>query len=380
MKICFWGDISRALSGRTSGGGELQIALLAKALVKGGNEVVVLDFNIAEEYQTDEGIKVYPIKGWNGGIKMMRTLTHKLPRLYSSLRDQKADVYYCRIRNFMHIIAWWAARKVKAKFILGMAEDLDVMNFKMRWKYYYINYILSPWVFFDSIFSEIIYPFLLRKSDSVFVQHEGQKEILLQKGIKSVLLPNLIDLSKIPVISTPVISNYFVFVGWLDNRKGVSDLFKLVEKAPFAEFKIIGPPRDKSGYLYYEKLKSFQNVSLLGELNHSDALNHIAHSKALINTSRMEGFPNIFIEAWAFGIPVLSLYVDPGSIIEKKDLGEVANGNFDIIIEAMKNPRNSTGFSSRAKAYVEENHVLNAAKIEEISCIFSELVNERNLN
>ncbi len=41
MKICFWGDIGKALSGNTSGGGELQIALLARALAKAGHEVVV---------------------------------------------------------------------------------------------------------------------------------------------------------------------------------------------------------------------------------------------------------------------------------------------------------------------------------------------------
>ena len=34
MKICFWGDIAGALTGNTSGGGELQIALLAKALAR----------------------------------------------------------------------------------------------------------------------------------------------------------------------------------------------------------------------------------------------------------------------------------------------------------------------------------------------------------
>jgi glycosyltransferase involved in cell wall biosynthesis len=176
-----------------------------------------------------------------------------------------------------------------------------------------------------------------------------------------------------PVILTPIHS-YFVFVGWLDNRKGVADLFKLVEKAPFATFKIIGPPRDKSGYLYYEKLKSFPNVSLLGELNHSDALQHIANSKALINTSRMEGFPNIFIEAWAFGVPVLSLYVDPGSIIEKEDLGDVAHGNIDKLLLDMNNKVYSDEFAKRAKAYVEKNHVLNDTKIKEINCLFAELV------
>jgi glycosyltransferase involved in cell wall biosynthesis len=295
------------------------------------------------------------------------------------LRDQNADVYYCRIRNFMHLFAWLAARKVKAKFILGIAEDLDVMSFRMRWKYYYRNYIYSPWIFIDSFLCEFIYPLLLRKSDAVIVQHEGQKQILLRKGIESVLLPNLIDITKLPV-SSGTTDNNFIFVGWLDVRKGIVDLFKLIEMAPFAEFKIIGPPRDKSGYMYFEKLKSFKNVSLLGELNHADALHQISHSKALINTSRMEGFPNIFIEAWAFGVPVLSLYVDPGSVIEKVGLGKVTHGNFSELLEAMKNIENSVEFSRKTKDYVEENHVLNAARIKKISSLFNELVNQGKSN
>jgi glycosyltransferase involved in cell wall biosynthesis len=375
MKICFWGNIGKALAGRTSGGGELQIALLAKVLAKGGHEVVVLDYVITEEFQTAEGIKVYPVKGWNRGIRMIRALTHRLPMLYQCLKDQKADVYYCRIRDSRHLIVWLAARKVKAKFILGLAEDLDIMGFRMRWKYYYSAYLNNPWIIFDGILCEFVYPLLVRKSDVVFAQHEGQKQILSQKGIRSVLFPNLIDLAQLPVISNPT-HDYYIFVGWLDNRKGVAELFKLIEKAPFATFKIIGPPRDKSGHFYYEKLKSFKNVSLLGELSHNETLKYIANSKAMINTSRMEGFPNIFIEAWAYGVPVLSLYVDPGSVIEKENLGEIAYGNLDKLLHSMNYMVYSDEFAKGAKAYVENNHSLNDTRIKKISSLFNELTYE----
>jgi glycosyltransferase involved in cell wall biosynthesis len=374
MKICFWGNIGKALTGTTSGGGELQIALLAKALARGGHEVVVLDYVAIQEFQTEDGIKVYPIRGWNKGIKMIRTLTHRLPNLYSCLRNQNADIYYCRIRDSRHIVAWWAARKVKAKFILGLAEDLDVMKFKMRWKYYYSSYLRSPWVFFDGILCEIVYPWLLNKSDVVFVQHEGQKQMLLQRGIKSIIFPNLIDLNQIPSIPNPT-HNYFIFVGWLDKRKGVDEFFKVVEGAPFAKFKVIGPPRDKSGYFYYEKLKSFQNVSLLGELSHNDTLQQIANSKALISTSQMEGFPNIFIEAWAYGIPVLSLYVDPGSVIEKEELGAISHGSLERLLQAMYMNSIPDGFAERARKYIEHTHALTTFKIEEINYLFNKLVN-----
>ena len=119
------------------------------------------------------------------------------------------------------------------------------------------------WLFFNGILIEIVYPWLLRKSDLVFVQHEGQKQILLKKHIKSIVFPNLIDLTQIPVISNPI-HNDFIYVGSLDKRKGFAEFFELVKKAPLHSFKVVGQPRDKTGYLYYEKLKSFENVSLLG--------------------------------------------------------------------------------------------------------------------
>ena len=373
MKICFWGDMSGALKGRTRGGGELQVALIAKALVKGGHEVVVLDYVIAEEFQTCDGIKVYPVKGWNDGIRILRSFTHRFPTLYKCLKEQKADVYYCRIRDFRHIIVWLAARKVKAKFILALAEDLDVMTFGMRLKYDYLSFLHSPWGFFSGILNEFVYPFLIRKSDAVFVQHEGQKQMLFQKGIKSILLPNLIDFTQLPVIPKPT-HDYFIYVGRLAKRKGVDEFLKIVEKTPFEKFIVVGQARNKSGYFYYDKLKTFQNVSLLGQLKHSETLQHIAYSKALISTSPMEGFPNIFIEAWAQGIPVISLRVDPGSIIEREKLGEFAHGDLERLLQSINNYKYSDEFAERAKYYVVNNHLLNDTKIEEISGLFRDLV------
>jgi hypothetical protein len=373
MKICFWGSVARALKGITDGGSELQMALLAKALARGGHEVVCFDYEITEDFVTTDGIKVLKIKGWYDGIKAIRVFTHRIPKLYSLLKEQNADIYYCRMRDFMNILPYLAARKLKSKFIIAMASDLDALGFKLRLKYFYIpNLRQVKWLIFNGLLTEIIHPWLLHKADIVFVQHEGQKQILLRKGIKSIQLNNLIDISKLPVISNPI-KNDFVYAGWLDKRKGIAEFFELVKRSPSHSFKVIGPPRDKTGKSCYEELKTFQNVSLLGELNHSDTLYHIGNSKALISTSPMEGFPNIFIEAWAYGIPVLSLFFDPGGVIKREDLGEVAYGNLDDLVNSLGSVGNSDEFAEKAKAYVENHHVLNELKIKEIDKLFNEL-------
>jgi glycosyltransferase involved in cell wall biosynthesis len=378
MKVCFWGNIAHTLKGETDGGGELQIGLLAKALVKGGNEVVIIDYNTREDFVTEDGIKVIQINDWEKGIPIIRYVTNRIPMLYRTLRDQRADVYYCRIREFRHIIAYWAARKVKAKFILGMASDLDVMSFRTRIKNYYVPQFRSSnffWWLSSGIINEFVFPWLLRKSDAVFVQHEGQKKILNQKGIRSILFSNLIDLSQIPEKSNGKPADY-VYVGSLDRRKGFGDFFNVIEKAPGLSFKVVGQPRDKPAEEYFEKLRSYPNVKLLGKLPHADTIAEIATSKALVSTSPMEGFPNIFIEAWACGIPVYSLYVDPGGIIARECLGKVANGDIDLLISMMAKNNVEDGFSSKARSFVFRNFGLSGEKIDWISSLFKSIVSE----
>jgi glycosyltransferase involved in cell wall biosynthesis len=372
MKICFWGDNASALEGNPAGGGELQMALLAKALVKSGHKVVFLDYNISEGFVTSEGVEVKCITGYNDGIRFLRAF-RRLQLIYLVLKNQKADVYYCRIRDFRHILAFWASRKVNAKFILALASDLDVKDTRARLKYLYFAETAGAWWLFNGLLSEIVYSWLLRNSDLVLVQHEGQKKSLRQKGISSTILYNLIEMNNVPV-SKKDERNDFCYVGSLDRRKGFVDFFNLVKSSQLYNYKIIGSPRDKTGEKYFDKLKMLKNATLLGRLNHSDTLSHIAGSRALISTSPLEGFPNIFIEAWACGIPVLSLYVDPGNVIEREGLGFVAKGDIMRLSSAMAEIRITTELETRMKAYVFQNHVLNEARLIEINKVFCDLV------
>jgi glycosyltransferase involved in cell wall biosynthesis len=373
MKVCFWGDIARSLKDNTGGGGQLQIALLAKALVRAGHEVAIIDYEISEDFVTQDGIKVFKIKDWNKGIPVVRSFTKRLPELYNILKAQKADVYYCRIRDFRHIIAFWAARKVKGNFILGLASNLDAMNFKDRFKYHHKVSRGSLWAVTSGLLIELVYPYLLKKADIVLVQNIEQKEVLHKKNIRSYLLQNLIEKSEKIQEESPDRKD-FIYVGRLDKRKGFSEFFKIVSETPAQTFKIIGRPDDKKSRFYFEKLKEFKNVKLLGWLNHSETLKEIANSKALISTSPMEGFPNVFIESWSYGIPVFSLFFDPG-VIEKEKLGKVFNGNLQELVSAINQPIDSSQYYNNCKNYVSQNHLLNDSKIKEIDLLFTSIKN-----
>jgi glycosyltransferase involved in cell wall biosynthesis len=379
MKICFWGKIAKALRGKTGGGGELQIAIIARTMARQGHEVVVVDLDIDTEFTTPEGIIVRPVRGYYKGIKGLRTFTHRLPGLYSTFIDINADIYYCRIREYRHIIVYMAARKVNAKFILGLASDLDILSIAKRWRHFYSSNVKDLWGVFNGFTGEIVYPFLLRKADRVIVQHNGQKEILKRKNIKSVVFPNVIDTSAFQLDQNPERKD-FVYVGSLDKRKGFANFFKIVQISSNHTFKVIGSPRDKTGNHFFERLKSFDNVTLTGRLSHEETIRQISGSRALISTSPMEGFPNIFIEAWACGIPVLSLYVDPGGVIKSEGLGVAANGNIKNLISAMDIFDCSHGFSEKAKSYVKKNHELNSERISEMESLFNDIQPGRGIH
>ena len=374
MRICFWGKIADALLGKTYGGGELQIALLAKSLTRLGHEVVVVDLDIKEGFVTDEGIKVYPVIGYNSGMKMFRTLTHRLPALYSTFAGLKADVYYCRIREYRHIIVYMVARKLKAKFILSLASDLDILSIRKRWKHFYSSNVKDLWGVFNGVMGEMVYPYLLRNADLVLVQHEGQKKILANKGITSTVFYNLIDASVLRNSNEAGSDGPFVYVGSLDKRKGFEDFFEIVKRTPNHKYKVIGKVRDKTGNNLYRQLGNFSNVQLMGKLSHSDTINEISRSRALISTSPMEGFPNIFIEAWGCGVPVLSLYVDPGDVIKREGLGYVADGNLDLLIKTMPGLNRSEDFSHNSLTYVLAHHALTDVRMVEIKDIFNSLL------
>ena len=377
MKICFWGKIAEALRGKTGGGGELQIAIMAKTLAGLGHEVVVVDLDVADEFTTAEGIRVCPVNGYNKGIKGLRTFTHRLPGLYSTFVGIKADIYYCRIREYRHIIVYLAARTVKAKFILGLASDLDILSLGNRWKHFYSSNVKDLWGVFNGLAGEVVYPFLLRKADRVIVQHNGQKEILRKKNIESVVFPNIIDTSACQPVSDPERKD-FVYVGSLDKRKGFADFYKIVQLSPSHTFKVIGSPRDKTGYHFYEQLRSCDNVILTGRLSHEETIKQISGARALISTSPMEGFPNVFIEAWACGVPVLSLHVDPGGIIKKEGLGEIADGDINFLLSAMDSLQDRNGFAAKARRYTERNHDLNNDRANEMERLFNDIYNSRN--
>jgi hypothetical protein len=361
MKFCFFGDISNSLRGKTKGGGELQVALLAKALALKGQEVIIIDPYSEESFITDEGIKVINVPDWNKGMRGLRLLQYRIPALYKLFKQQKADYYYGRMRTYFHIITYWAAKKLKKKYILAVASDVDILNFQQIYKYEYKpNFGLFRYLTL-LLPGDIVFRYLMKKADYVFLQHAGQDiNWGLMKG-KKVIFPNIID-QQYPAVIKNTSNDYFLYLGSLSILKGSDKLYQLASMIDGnVKLIIVGQPNDEKSTEIFEGLKKIPNVDVKGRLNHRDSLQLVANAKALINTSNYEGFPNVFLEAWSLKIPVLSLKVNPGNIFDNYDLGVCFKGDLMKMKEHINRNEMVAGNNGEMLAYIAKFHDFNTA-------------------
>ena len=357
LKFCFFGEIAGALNGKTTGGAQVQIALLAKALAMKGHEVVVIDpFSNQGSFVTPEGVRLLDVPGWNKGLPVLRMFTHRLPALYKMFLAQKADFYYVRTRAYVHLASYLAAKKIGGKFIQAIASDIDVFSYKNQYRYEYKGSFNLAKYLLVNLPNDVVLKYLLRKADYVLLQHAGQNINLGKAEGKVVLFPNIIDSANVPKAVRPA-KNYVIYVGSLSMLKGADILDQLTDITSSANpVMIVGQPNDAKSTTIYAKLTQKKNVVATGRLSHTEALQLIAESKAVINTSNFEGFPNIFLEAWASGVPVISLNVNPGDVFNHYKLGICCHGDIRKMKAAIEGSEIDQVRQEELLSYIAQNH------------------------
>ena len=356
MKFCFFGNISGALLGKTLGGAELQISLLARALSIEGHDVIIIDPYSNQGFVTHEGVKVITVRNWDKGLKGIRLFSSRIPELWKILVDQNADFYYVRMRTYLHLIIYFAARKVGAKFIQAIAHDLDVASLSEKFR----NEHRSKFNLFKfltiSLPNDLALHFLLKNADYVILQHTGQQNGFVGINTKVVIFPNIIDITIIPKIDEPSMVDY-IHVGSISLLKGSKNLYDLIQILDSkCRIVIIGQPIDKTSSKIMESLRKYKNVVLKGRLDHNETLLLIANAKAIISTSNYEGFPNIFLEAWSAGVPVISLNVNPGEVIDKFHLGLYCDSSLQKMKEYMESNKLELINKENLLSYIGEFH------------------------
>lgn len=299
------------------GGAEVQQWLTANWLKDRGFRIsfVTLDHGQPDKLKY-EGFTVCKAYKKDSGLPGIRFFWPRWAKLWKALSQADCDIYYQRGAGLeTGQVALWCHLNGK-KFIHAIAHEPDCTK-------------EVPML--STLRERVLYRYGLKRADVVIAQTEVQQRLLQQHYGKnsslvkncalSVALPNTED---IPVKNTS--EKTVLWIGRLAPIKRFEWLLDLAVKMPDFTFVVVGGANNSSDYdTNLQKAASkLSNVKMVGEVQYALMQDYYQRAGVICCTSLREGFPNVFLEAWRAGLPVVST-VDPDGVIEKNNLGYVAN-------------------------------------------------------
>jgi glycosyltransferase involved in cell wall biosynthesis len=141
-------------------------------------------------------------------------------------------------------------------------------------------------------------------------------------------------------------------------------LIEIARRLPQVRFVVCGGPTtflSPPGYgeQMVSALRAQPNIEYLGKVAPDKSIEIITNASLLLSTSDEEGFPSTFLEAWAGGTPVISLKLDPDSLIQKHQLGAVPGSienTVRAIAEMMESPGLRDEIAVRSRQYIASTH------------------------
>lgn len=209
-----------------------------------------------------------------------------------------------------------------------------------------------------------LYRFGVRRAAAVVVQSSDQRSLALRQfpALRRVVaIPSLAEIP--PAADAQATGEAFLWFGRAVPEKQPLRYVELARSVPEARFLMVPVPQGSSDDRVEELRaagRELPNLEILDPLPHARLAELVSRSVAVVNTSTLEGMPNAFLEAWGFGVPVLTLAFDPDSIVKRHRLGISAGGSWDRFVEGARELWETRSdrreLVQRARSYVEAVH------------------------
>lgn len=308
------------------GGAEQQMALLVDALVRTGRfEITYLTRQAGAGYVPD-GYAIETIP-FNAVSMRVGNMLDVVP-LIRALKRIRPQVIYQRVGGAYTGAAAWYARRYRARMVWHISSDMNVMPLRMD-KNRASNAV-------SRFLEKKALEYGIRHSDRVIAQTHRQAQLLKQNyGLDTATIIRNFQ----PVPPLPEKAADCVNVVWISNLKPLKQPELFIELArrlgvkAHVRFIMVGRPENSAWCR--QILSSIAQVASLqytGEKTQDEVNTLLDEAHVLVNTSRYEGFPNTFIQAWMRGVPVVSLDVDPDDILTKHGLG-CRSGSVDKLLQ-----------------------------------------------
>jgi glycosyltransferase involved in cell wall biosynthesis len=337
---------------------------MARWFAERGYEVSMLTWDEGQEDGVKiGGVRVLKMCRENAGIKGLRFFWPKWTTLNAAMRRADADVYYQNCAEYVTgQVALWCRRHGR-KFVYSVASDPDCDSRLPE---------------MHTLRERVLYRYGLTRADQVIVQTRKQQEMLWTGfGRDSVILPmpcpgpSEEEYSHCGGVRNG--SRRVLWIGRICEVKRPDRLLDLAETCPELCFDLVGP-QDGTEYTRHvcERAKTASNVTVHGPASRDRVSEFYKNARVLCCTSDFEGFPNTFLEAWSYGLPIVSTF-DPDNLIAGKGLGQVGKNVSELAagIRVMLDlPGRWRQASRAAREYYLENHALDVAmeRFERVFC------------
>lgn len=206
--------------------------------------------------------------------------------------------------------------------------------------------------------NKILYHKALHSINHFITQNKYQSDNLQKYyGKQSVVIPNIWAIDD----NTHQKGQKYaaVWVANLRRLKRAEWFINLAKQLPQFRFAIAGGVNEQD---YYDAMKEeaakVDNLDFLGPLPLVVVNELLSTSKLLVCTSEFEGFPNTFLQAWAYNVPVVST-VNPSGCINEFGLGKVIEGEPQLQLVVHELLDSDTLYSQcqhNIKNYFTEHH------------------------
>ncbi len=202
--------------------------------------------------------------------------------------------------------------------------------------------------------------YIIENSNTVFVQNDYQLTKLKNYfNVKGIQINNPLPLNIENTSNTNKIRKYIVWIGKSNDVKQPQKLIEIAKQLPHEQFYMVMNKNDEAQYHHIlSALPS--NIIFKERLTLTEINNVLTEAKYFVNTSLFEGFPNTFLQAGYFSVPILSLHVNPNNMFDNCKVGFCCNGNLSELVEIIKNTNYKSdeylGLSTGIKTYVTLNH------------------------
>jgi glycosyltransferase involved in cell wall biosynthesis len=317
--ICFY-TISHPMFGL--GGAEIQSYYYAKEFANLGWKVSFLTKKGKEPIAcfNNEGINIIYYKKHTSPL---RTLLYFI----KIIKKYKFDVVFYRNNTVQLGILAILSKIFNYKLIWSVKHDDFCGKTSATKKERLLTSLPSKIKQFNWLFNDRLFKYGVLSSFLVLAQNKYQKRIILKDFKKSSDI--LYSGTNIPKYNTSRM-NQILFISTIRDFKRPElycKLANLLSRKGY-DFLLIGDNYQKeSKKEHLLKLINNSKINYLGPQSLSEVQIILNRSKLLINTSVAEGFPNTFVQAFAHGVPVVSLDVNTDNLITDNNLGYYANGD-----------------------------------------------------